>query len=119
MRILYPMFVYCHLELVNRDVGAVAREFHRRYASDHELLHAEEVRALRGLASPSHAAADPVAKPPRVTSASHQLEAHEPGVSRPVLEHVASNTCNPYRQVGVQASPGARLAVQPPTPPPR
>lgn len=62
MRILYPMFVYCHLELVNRDVGAVAREFHRRYASDHELLHAEEVRALRGLASPSHAAADPVAK---------------------------------------------------------
>ena len=67
----------------------------------------------------SSAAADPVAKPPRVTSASHQLEAHEPGVNRPVLEHVASNTCNPNLQVGVQASPGARLAVQPPTPPPR
>ena len=25
------MFVYCHLELVNRDEGHVAREFHRRF----------------------------------------------------------------------------------------
>jgi hypothetical protein len=50
------MFVYCHLELVNRDFGEVAREFHRRFGADHLLLHDEEVRALQGLASPSHAA---------------------------------------------------------------
>ena len=67
----------------------------------------------------SSAAADPVANPPRVTSASHQLDAHEPGVSLPVSEHVASNASNPNPQVGVHVSPGARLAVQSPTSPPR
>ena len=33
------MFVYCHLELVAADVPELAREFHRRFASDHSLAH--------------------------------------------------------------------------------
>ena len=56
------MFVYCHLELVKRDCGAIAREFHSRFSADHVLLHGEEVRALQGLASPSHVASDSTAR---------------------------------------------------------
>ena len=62
MRILWPMFVYCHLELVNRDEGHVAREFHRRFGPDHILLHEEDVRALAGLATPAHAESDATAR---------------------------------------------------------
>jgi len=31
--VLYPLFVYSHLQLVTRDFGADAREFHRRFSS--------------------------------------------------------------------------------------
>ena len=55
------MFVYCHLELVSADVPELAREFHRRFASDHELAHGEETVALAGLASPAHLRSDPTA----------------------------------------------------------
>ena len=55
------MFVYCHLELVAADVPELAREFHRRFASDHELAHGEETIALAGLASPAHLRSDPTA----------------------------------------------------------
>mgnify|MGYP006415910567 FL=1 len=55
------MFVYCHLELVAADVPELAREFHRRFASDHELAHGEETVALAGLASPAHLRSDPTA----------------------------------------------------------
>ena len=55
------MFVYCHLELVAADVPELAREFHRRFASDHSLAHGEEVVALAGLASPAHLRSDPTA----------------------------------------------------------
>ena len=56
------MFVYCHLDLVSRDHGAVAREFHRRFGDDHLLLHGDVVRSLRGLATPAHLAKDSTAK---------------------------------------------------------
>ena len=62
MRILWPMFVYCHLELVNRDEGHLAREFHRRFGPDHLLLHDDDVRALSGLATPQHAESDATAR---------------------------------------------------------
>jgi transcription initiation factor TFIID subunit 5 len=62
MRILYPMFVHCHLSLVKLDAGATARDFHRRFAPDHELLHGEDVAKLRGLASPEHVASDATAR---------------------------------------------------------
>ena len=62
MRVLWPMFVYCHLELVNRDEGHVAREFHRRFGPDHLLLHEEDVRALAGVATPAHAESDATAR---------------------------------------------------------
>ena len=56
------MFVHCHLDLVSRDHGAVAREFHRRFGDDHLLLHGDVVRSLRGLATPAHLAKDSTAK---------------------------------------------------------
>ena len=62
MRILWPMFVYCHLELVNRDEGHLAREFHRRFGPDHLLLHDDDVRALSGLSTPQHAESDATAR---------------------------------------------------------
>jgi transcription initiation factor TFIID subunit 5 len=55
------MFVYCHLELVRADVPELAREFHRRFAPDHELLHGDDTVALAGLATPEHLRSDPVA----------------------------------------------------------
>ena len=62
LRVLYPMFVYCHLELVGADVPELTREFHRRFAPDHELLHHDEMVALAGLASPAHLSTDQLAQ---------------------------------------------------------
>jgi transcription initiation factor TFIID subunit 5 len=61
LRVLYPMFVYCHLELVSADVPELTREFHRRFATDHTLLHHDETVALAGLATPAHLSSDPTA----------------------------------------------------------
>lgn len=53
-RVLYPVFVHCLLELVQRDCGADARAFAERFKADHERLHAQELNALVGLSAPEH-----------------------------------------------------------------
>ena len=67
------------------------------------------------------AAFEPVAKPRLVTSDSHLLapHTHAAGVSRPVLEQVASKAMRPPPHEGVQLVLGARLGVHLPIPPPR
>jgi transcription initiation factor TFIID subunit 5 len=61
LRVLYPVFVHCYLELLRGRSPALARELLSRFGSEHEVLHAHELRQLGALFTEEHAAASPLA----------------------------------------------------------
>ncbi|GBG86240.1 hypothetical protein CBR_g41144, partial [Chara braunii] len=54
LRILYPVFVHCFLELVSKGQSAEARAFFQAYREDHERLHIRDLQKLEGVTCPSH-----------------------------------------------------------------
>lgn len=53
-RILYPLFVHCHLELVSRNFTTEAKLFYDKFSEDHKILHGLEIQTLGGILLPEH-----------------------------------------------------------------
>eukprot|EP00959_Pyramimonas_sp_CCMP1952_P046352 967909-Pyramimonas_sp.AAC.3 len=52
--VLYPVFIHCYLDLIEKNCVDLAREFLDNYLPDHERLHGAEVKKLSGLGAPEH-----------------------------------------------------------------
>jgi transcription initiation factor TFIID subunit 5 len=53
-RVLYPVFVHCFLDLIEKNCVELAREFLEKYLPDHERLHGAEIKMMSGLGAPEH-----------------------------------------------------------------
>eukprot|EP00854_Cymbomonas_tetramitiformis_P019465 gene19465-23274_t len=53
-RIMYPVFIHCFLDLIEKDYVAQAREFLDSFLPDHQRLHSAEMKKLQGLGAPGH-----------------------------------------------------------------
>lgn len=62
VRVLFPAFAHCLIDLVKRGYGEEAREFYARHHADHMRLYGEDLAALSALSEPEHAANDPIAR---------------------------------------------------------
>lgn len=62
LRMLYPLFVQCFLELVSKNYPAQAKEFFDKYKSDHTVMHGTEIGQLAGISLPDHLAENEVAQ---------------------------------------------------------
>ncbi|KAG5601582.1 hypothetical protein H5410_032952 [Solanum commersonii] len=54
LRVLYPVFIHCFMELVARGHVQEARAFFNSYREDHEMTHLRDLQKLEGVLSPSH-----------------------------------------------------------------
>lgn len=54
LRLLYPVFVHCFMDLVAKGHLQEARTFFNTFREDHETLHLRDLRKLEGVLSPSH-----------------------------------------------------------------
>ncbi|KAI3866788.1 hypothetical protein MKX03_008896 [Papaver bracteatum] len=54
LRVLYPVFVYCFMDLVEKGHTQEARTFFSSYREDHEMMHLRDLQKLEGILSPSH-----------------------------------------------------------------
>ncbi|KAL4181832.1 hypothetical protein AMTRI_Chr12g239440 [Amborella trichopoda] len=54
LRVLYPVFVHCFMDLVAKGHGQEARNFFLAYREDHELLYLRDLQKLEGIILPSH-----------------------------------------------------------------
>nr|XP_009798805.1 PREDICTED: transcription initiation factor TFIID subunit 5-like [Nicotiana sylvestris]XP_009798806.1 PREDICTED: transcription initiation factor TFIID subunit 5-like [Nicotiana sylvestris] len=54
LRVLYPVFIHCFMELVARGHIQEARAFFDSYREDHEMMHLRDLQKLEGVLSPSH-----------------------------------------------------------------
>lgn len=54
LRVLYPVFIHCFMELVARGYIQEARAFFNSYREDHEMTHLRDLQKLEGVLSPSH-----------------------------------------------------------------
>ncbi|KAK4718914.1 hypothetical protein R3W88_017252 [Solanum pinnatisectum] len=54
LRVLYPVFIHCFMELVARGHIQEARAFFNSYREDHEMTHLRDLQKLEGVLSPSH-----------------------------------------------------------------
>ncbi|KAK4375211.1 hypothetical protein RND71_005888 [Anisodus tanguticus] len=54
LRVLYPVFIHCFMELVARGHNQEARAFFNSYREDHEMTHLRDLQKLEGVLSPSH-----------------------------------------------------------------
>eukprot|EP00959_Pyramimonas_sp_CCMP1952_P033095 694193-Pyramimonas_sp.AAC.1 len=52
--VLYPVFIHCFLDLIEKNCVDLAREFLDKYLPDHERLHGAEVKKIAGLGAPEH-----------------------------------------------------------------
>ena len=57
-RILYPVFVHCYLDLVERGYNEHAARLLKEYRIDHEEQHGTEVKQLAGISQAAHVAND-------------------------------------------------------------
>lgn len=60
-RILYPVFVHCYLDLVERGYNEHAARLLKEYRIDHEEQHGTEVKQLAGISQAAHVANDALA----------------------------------------------------------
>lgn len=54
MRILYPVFAHCYIDLVGKGFTQEAREFLQKFREDHEAAHVRDIQKLEGVLSPQH-----------------------------------------------------------------
>ncbi|CAN4099862.1 unnamed protein product [Withania somnifera] len=54
LRVLYPVFIRCFMELVAKGHIQEARAFFNSYREDHEMTHLHDLQKLEGVLSPSH-----------------------------------------------------------------
>ncbi|XP_022936938.1 transcription initiation factor TFIID subunit 5 isoform X3 [Cucurbita maxima] len=54
LRVLYPVFIHCFMDLVAKGHIQEARTFFNRFREDHEMLHLRDLQKLEGVLSPSH-----------------------------------------------------------------
>ncbi|KAF2313016.1 hypothetical protein GH714_008764 [Hevea brasiliensis] len=54
LRVLYPVFVHCYMDLVAKGHMQEARTFFNSFREDHEMMHLRDLQKLEGVLSPSH-----------------------------------------------------------------
>ncbi|WCJ30379.1 Transcription initiation factor TFIID subunit 5 [Euphorbia peplus] len=54
LRVLYPVFVHCYMDLVAKGHIQEARNFFNIFREDHETVHSRDLQKLEGVLSPSH-----------------------------------------------------------------
>ncbi|XP_077222566.1 TBP-associated factor 5 isoform X2 [Tasmannia lanceolata] len=54
LRVLYPVFIHCFMDLVAKGHTQEARTFFNSFREDHELMHLRDLQKLEGILSPSH-----------------------------------------------------------------
>ncbi|CAN6459305.1 unnamed protein product [Victoria cruziana] len=54
LRVLYPVFIHCYMDLVAKGYTQEARNFFNSFHEDHELMHLRDLQKLEGILSPSH-----------------------------------------------------------------
>ncbi|XP_010275775.1 PREDICTED: transcription initiation factor TFIID subunit 5 [Nelumbo nucifera] len=54
LRVLYPVFIHCFMDLVAKGHTQEARAFFNSFREDHELMHLRDLQKLEGVLSPSH-----------------------------------------------------------------
>ncbi|XP_021644951.1 transcription initiation factor TFIID subunit 5 isoform X2 [Hevea brasiliensis] len=54
LRVLYPVFVHCYMDLVAKGHIQEARTFFNSFREDHETVHSRDLQKLEGVLSPSH-----------------------------------------------------------------
>ncbi|KAH7510534.1 hypothetical protein FEM48_ZijujUnG0118600 [Ziziphus jujuba var. spinosa] len=54
LRVLYPVFIHCFMDLVANGHVQEARTFFNSFREDHEMMHLRDLQKLEGVLSPSH-----------------------------------------------------------------
>lgn len=54
LRVLYPVFIHCFMDLVAQGHIQEARTFFNSFREDHTMMHAADLLKLEGVLSPSH-----------------------------------------------------------------
>ncbi|XP_062164343.1 transcription initiation factor TFIID subunit 5 [Alnus glutinosa] len=54
LRVLYPVFIHCFMDLVEKGHVQEARTFFNSFREDHEMMHSRDLQKLEGVLSPSH-----------------------------------------------------------------
>lgn len=54
LRVLYPVFIHCFMDLVAKGHNQEARSFFNSFREDHEMMHSRDLQKLEGVLSPSH-----------------------------------------------------------------
>ncbi|KAJ4810576.1 Transcription initiation factor TFIID subunit 5 [Rhynchospora pubera] len=54
LRVLYPVFIHCFMDLVAQGHMQEARTFFQTFREDHEMMHLRDLQKLEGILSPSH-----------------------------------------------------------------
>uniref|UniRef100_A0A2N9GG12 TFIID subunit TAF5 NTD2 domain-containing protein n=1 Tax=Fagus sylvatica TaxID=28930 RepID=A0A2N9GG12_FAGSY len=54
IRVLYPVFIHCFMDLVVKGHIQEARTFFNSFREDHEMMHSRDLQKLEGVLSPSH-----------------------------------------------------------------
>ncbi|XP_062022644.1 transcription initiation factor TFIID subunit 5 [Rosa rugosa] len=54
LRVLYPVFIHCFMDLVAKGHIQEARTFFNSFREDHEMMHLRDLQKLEGVLSPSH-----------------------------------------------------------------
>ena len=52
--ILYPVFVHCYLDMISRGLNNEAKEFLKKYKTDHSHQFESEIEKLAAISSPQH-----------------------------------------------------------------
>ncbi|KAJ0238069.1 Transcription initiation factor TFIID subunit 5 [Hirschfeldia incana] len=54
LRVMYPLFIHCYMDLVGKGHSQVARAFFNSFRKDHEVVHLRDLQKLEGVLAPSH-----------------------------------------------------------------
>ncbi|KAL5558220.1 hypothetical protein UlMin_034431 [Ulmus minor] len=54
LRVVYPVFIHCFMDLVANGHIQEARAFFNNFREDHEMMHSRDLQKLEGVLSPSH-----------------------------------------------------------------
>lgn len=61
-RFMYPLFVHMFIELINLGEPLMACEFFDKFCESHELLHSQDLQAIKGIRLPQHVSENSVAQ---------------------------------------------------------
>ncbi|KAF2574094.1 hypothetical protein F2Q70_00000400 [Brassica cretica] len=54
LRVMYPVFIHCYMDLVGKGHTQEARSFFNSFRRDHEMIHLRDLQKLEGVLVPSH-----------------------------------------------------------------